>query len=89
MSDPHDAMSDRKADRNSAVSLLDLDRTASMADEGGVSGALMEIDDDGERRHLIKRQRRRPVYGTWRTAAAGFVVVGCAVLAWAWMKRNA
>jgi hypothetical protein len=68
---------------------LDDERTASMADEGGVSGALMELDDTGERKRLIKRQRRQMGFAPWRVATAAFVLVGVALIAWGWLKPNA
>jgi hypothetical protein len=93
MTDPYDPTSNNHAigngDRLSSPSLLDQDRLASMADEGGVSGALMDIDDTGERRRLIKKQRRPSGFGQWRTAAALFTLLGIAVVAWGWVKRAA
>jgi hypothetical protein len=69
-----------------------------MADEGSVSAALMEIDDDRERKHLLSVQRHvslerrseraRPVL-TWRTAAIAVGLFGSAVVAAVWLKRNA
>jgi len=69
-----------------------------MADEGSVSAALMEIEDDRERNHLLSEQRRvslerrsgrvRPVL-TWRTAAVAVGLFGSVLLAAVWLKRNA
>jgi hypothetical protein len=69
-----------------------------MADEGSFSAALMEIEDDGERkqllsvqrRHLLDRrgQRARHVLN-WRTAAVAVGLFGFALLAAVWLKRNA
>jgi len=89
MTNPNGLTSDRNIGRNTpTASSLDEDRLASMADEGGVSGALMEIEDSGERRRLIEK-RRRAFLGGWRAAAAVFVFVGLAVAVRGWLKRNA
>jgi hypothetical protein len=91
MSDPHDPLSNSHTIGRDVFpsSVLDDDRVASMADEGGVSGALMEIDDTGERQRLIAKQRRRRGFSQWRTAAAVFAVLGMGVFAWGWFKRIA
>jgi len=91
-------MSDQGTSRERSATPLDDDRLASMADEGSFSGALMEIEDDGERRHLLSIQRllslerrgerARPVF-TWRTAAVALGFCGFALLAAVWLKRNA
>ncbi|HMI86129.1 MAG TPA: hypothetical protein VK550_18670 [Polyangiaceae bacterium] len=86
MTDPHDPMSRIGRDVLPS-SPLDDDRTASMADEGGVSGALMEIDDSVERKRLIRKQRTR--FSQWRTLSAAFVLASVAVFAWGWLKRTA
>jgi hypothetical protein len=72
----------------SSASPLDEDRLASMADEGGFSGALMEIDA-GERRRLIEKQRRALGVGPWRTATAAFALVAVAAVVWGWLRRTA
>jgi hypothetical protein len=88
MTDPYDPTANHRISRDSlTASPLDDDRVASMADEGGVSGALMEIDDFGERKRLMKRQRRTMGYARWRTASALFTLIGVAVVAWGWFKR--
>src|SRR5262245_29973746 len=68
---------------------LDETRLASMADEGGVSAALMEIEDIVERAHLLSTRRRARPTATWRTAAAALGCVGIAVLVIGWLRRNA
>ena len=90
MTDPYDPMSNHHSIPAAGTSpnLLDEDRLASMADEGGVSGALMEIDDDAERRRLICKQRSA-LAGRWRAATLAFALVGIAVIAWGWLKRTA
>jgi hypothetical protein len=77
-----------KASDAPPASLLDEDRVASMADEGGVSGALMEIDDPGERKHLMQTLRRRRIQA-WRKTAAVVAVLGLAMFALGWLRRNA
>jgi hypothetical protein len=57
------------------LSQLDEERQASMADEGGVSGALMEVDGD-ERAPVRARRRRFSV--SWKLAL-GLAVVGFGV----------
>jgi hypothetical protein len=90
MPDPYDPTSsnNHRIGRDALPSSLDQDRTASMADEGGVSGALMELDDSGERRRLIARQRTSMGFAPWRAAAAAFVLVGVGAIAWGWLKRT-
>jgi hypothetical protein len=58
---------------NAQLSALDEERQASMADEGGVSGALMEVD--GEDRVPPRARRRFAVSWKW---ALGLVLVGFA-----------
>jgi hypothetical protein len=53
------------------VSLLDEQRKASMADEGGMSGALMDLDDDAERKRLQDSLRKRRLFTWSRVAVAG------------------
>ncbi|HEY3593659.1 MAG TPA: hypothetical protein VGL13_07290 [Polyangiaceae bacterium] len=66
------------------VSDLDRTRQASMADEGGESAALMEIEDDSERRRMhharsgLTRHRQIRV-----VAALGIGAVSVALGAWA------
>jgi hypothetical protein len=89
---PHDFMSPRDATSergtDSDASPLDDARVASMADEGGVSGALMEIDDDGERKHLM-RQHHGLRWRGWRKAAAAVALLGLGVVALGWLRKNA
>jgi hypothetical protein len=92
MTDPYDPTFNHSIGsngRDATSSLLDEDRLASMADEGGVSGALMEIDDNVERRRLIAKQRSAIGLSRWRTAAIAFALVGMAAIAWSWVKRTA
>jgi hypothetical protein len=67
----------RKHNRTKRAAALDADREASMADEGGVSAALLEIEDPKERRarHPGVANRRGP----WRWMLGG--VVGLAAFA--------
>ena len=89
---PHDLMSpsDTTPERgpDSDASPLDEARVASMADEGGVSGALMEIDDPTERKHLIKTHHGLRLRG-WGKAAAAVALLGVGVVAVGWLRRNA
>jgi hypothetical protein len=86
---PCDNASEHGNDRDAPpASLLDDERVASMADEGGVSGALMEIEDLGERKHLMQTLRRRRIEA-WRKTAAVVAVLGLAAFAWGWLRRNA
>lgn len=90
MTNHNDPRSDPRIGRDGPrASLLDQHRLDSMADEGGCSGALMEIEDDEERRHLMQKLRKPNPFGGWRKAAAAFALVGVAVFAWGWLKRNA
>jgi len=92
MTDPYDPPFNhpRVDGEDASSSLLDEDRLASMADEGGVSGALMEIDDSGERNRLIATQRSATAARRWRAVAAAFALVGIAAIAWGWwLKRTA
>jgi len=56
---------------------LDEERQASMADEGGASAALMEVDD-GERARLRKSLRSRRLAIAWKLAV-GFALFGAAL----------
>jgi hypothetical protein len=86
---PRDEESDRVMDRDApSVSPLDEERVASMADEGGVSGALMDIDDPGERQQLMQTRRPTRVHG-WRMAALGVALLGLGVIAVSWLRRHA
>jgi len=87
---PFDSMGkrDETSDRDAPpASALDDERLASMADEGGVSGALMEIEDLGERKRLMQAPRKLPL--PWRKAAAAVALLGLAVFALGWLRRNA
>ena len=84
-SDPRDNTDDPSTPR---PSLLDQERVASMADEGGFSGALMDIDDDGERHELLSTLRK-PRFARWQTAVVGLAVASLAMIAIGWLKRNA
>ena len=81
-----DATSDRDRDARPA-SALDDERLASMADEGGVSGALMEIEDPGERKRMLQTLRKSHL--PWRKAAVAAALLGLAVFALGWLRRNA
>ena len=89
MTDPYDPTFNHHSVETAAPSPLDEDRLASMADEGGVSGALMEIADTGERKRLIAKQRRQIRLSWWRGATVAFALVGISVIAWGWLKRTA
>jgi hypothetical protein len=83
-------MSDQATSRERAAAPLDDERLASMADEGSTSGALMELEDDGERKHLLsvqRAERARPLR-TWRIAAIGVALFGFSFLAVQWLKRR-
>ena len=96
---PSPTISDQGTSSERSEAPLDEDRLASMADEGSFSAAIMEIEDDGERKHLLSVQRLLSVERraerarsvlTWRTAAVAVGLIGFALLAagW-WLKRNA
>jgi hypothetical protein len=68
-------------------SSLDEDREASMADEGGTSGALMEIDDISERRQLQPARVRR--LSIWKPIVVGAGLIAVAVVAWFGARRRA
>jgi hypothetical protein len=90
MTDPHDrTYNNHHMGRDSLPTSLDQDRIASMADEGGVSGALMELDDCSERTRLMRKQRRSIGFAPWRAATAAFVLAGVAAIAWGWLRRHA
>jgi hypothetical protein len=70
------------------VAALDDDRTASMADEGGVSAALLDIEDEEER-----RERHPGIPSTvtspmpwWVGALAGAALIGGVF--WFWSRRS-
>jgi hypothetical protein len=86
---PRDTTSERGTDSDAPpASPLDEARVASMADEGGVSGALMEIDDPTERKHLLKTHHGLRLRG-WGKAAAAVALLGVGVVAVGWLRRNA
>ena len=86
---PRDATRDPETDGDEPrPSLLDQERVASMADEGGASGALMEIEDLGERKRLMQTQRRRRLEA-WQKAAAAVALLGMVVFAVGWLRRTA
>ena len=70
-----DQRTQTRATENAPFSALDEDRQASMADEGGVSGALMEID--GEERVTNVYLARRILSISWKLAL-GFALLGFA-----------
>jgi hypothetical protein len=74
----------RRRNHRNNVSQLDVTRQASMADEGGTSAALMEIEDDVERRRVGKAlsggSRRSQ---TRLIVALGIGVASVALGAWA------
>ena len=87
---PRDATSDSGTDSDAPpASPLDEARIASMADEGGISGALMEIDDPGERRHSMLLTQHGLRLRGWRMAAAAVALLGLGVVAFGWLKRHA
>jgi hypothetical protein len=59
------------------VSALDAEREASMADEGGVSAALLDIDDPQERRALHPGVQQSRALKPWLIAGfLGMIAVG-------------
>lgn len=65
--------------RDSAVyrSRLDQDRAASMADEGGVSGAYTEARERGEKLPVARARRwQGPSWLPWALALAGAFILG-------------
>lgn len=83
MANLHNGTSDQRSTHEPYVSSLDQDRAASMADEGGFSGALMDIDDAAERRHLItKLHRQRSTMVRNAVAAMAFLAVAGFVIGW-------
>jgi hypothetical protein len=86
MGHPQESSKTRNQDgADQRVSALDVEREASMADEGGVSAALLEIEDPKERRALHPGARASRVSKTWIVAGLlGIVVVGG--LGW-WVGR--
>jgi hypothetical protein len=65
------------ARETAAFSALDEERQASMADEGGVSGALMEVD--GKEQDLLATHHPRRALRPW-LLAAGLVALGAALV---------
>jgi len=70
-----DQRTQTRAGENATFSALDEERQASMADEGGVSGALMEID--GEEPITNAHLARRILSISWKVAL-GFALLGFA-----------
>ena len=72
-----DQRTPKHAGESAPFSALDEERQASMADEGGVSGALMEVD--GEERTPTVHVGRRILSVSWKLAL-GFALLGLAVV---------
>ena len=90
MANLHNGISDQGTTSDKGyASPLDEERAASMADEGGFSGALMDIDDAGERHHLMKKVHRQPTVFTVRNVAAAAALLAVAGFAFGWWRRNA
>jgi hypothetical protein len=70
--------------RSPRVSALDVEREASMADEGGVSAALLEIEDPKERRALHPGVRKPRSFQPWLVAGLLGVIV---VVGIGWWRR--
>jgi hypothetical protein len=68
------------------VSSLDLERQASMADEGGVSAALLEIDDPKERRRRHPGLRSRSYLPNQWIVAGALTLFAVAGATW-WLRR--
>jgi hypothetical protein len=72
----------RRGSTGQRFSTLDEERLASMADEGGVSGAMMEIEDCAERSRLQQALQRPGLFTRPRVAVAlalaalGVLVIG-------------
>ncbi len=64
---------------------LDEQRQASMADEGGISGAVMETEDVAHRARLTAR---RSGLSPLVPVAAAFGLVGLALFAWSRVARR-
>jgi hypothetical protein len=74
----------KKHSRAAKAEALDADREASMADEGGVSAALLEIEDPKERRALRPRLPKRRGAAPWLLGGLLFVA---ALAALGWLRR--
>jgi hypothetical protein len=69
---------------------LDLDRTASMADEGGCSGAKMDLRDQLADTRIVRRQPpMRPAATSLLLAGAGFAAGILAAVLWRSRTRMA
>jgi cytochrome c-type biogenesis protein CcmH/NrfG len=68
------------------LSALDAEREASMADEGGVSAALLEIEDPTERRALHPGVSKPRLSKAWLVAGILGVIVVAAGFGW-WRIR--
>ena len=90
MANLHNGISDQGTTHDKGhVSPLDEERAASMADEGGHSGALMDIEDARERHHLMKKLQRDRGAMTVRNIVAAAAVLAVAGFAIGWWRRNA
>jgi hypothetical protein len=89
MANLHNGTSDQHPTQDPYVSSLDQDRAASMADEGGFSGALMDLDDTTERRRLMTKLHRQRRSATVRNAAAAIALLAVAGFVIGWLKRGA
>jgi hypothetical protein len=67
------------------VSKLDIEREESMADEGGVSAALLEIEDPKERRALHPGVHRSRVSTPWVIGGLLGIIV---VVGFGWLKAR-
>jgi hypothetical protein len=74
----------KKHSRVTKTEALDADREASMADEGGVSAALLEIEDPKERRALRPRVPKRRGAAPW---LLGGLLGVAALAALGWLRR--
>ena len=81
---PHDSVAPNDEE---LASTLDDERVASMADEGGFSGALMEVDDPHERKRLM-RTRPGLRLRQWHKAAGAAALLGLAAWAVGWLWRR-
>jgi hypothetical protein len=78
-------MTDRTTGVTDDLSELDEQRQASMADEGGASGAVMESENMAERERITpRRSRLSPVV----PVAAALGLVGLALLTWSRVGRR-
>lgn len=67
---------------------LDAERQASMADEGGVSGAVMESQDAEVGWRDAAHRAEAPRESRWRAAFLVGVAVGAALGIWAYRARD-